>query len=82
MKLIHIIIITLLSTSFFYAQDIANARTQSIGASVTISGIVTNGDELGPVRYIEDATAGIAVYDPTNLTGVDRGDSITVTGNL
>ena len=82
MKLIHIIIITLLSTSFFYAQDIANARTQAIGASVTISGIVTNGDELGPVRYIEDATAGIAVYDPTNLTGVDRGDSITVTGNL
>jgi phosphatidylserine/phosphatidylglycerophosphate/cardiolipin synthase-like enzyme len=82
MKLIHIIIITLLSTSFLYAQDIANARTQAIGASVTISGIVTNGDELGPVRYIEDATAGIAVYDPTNLTGVDRGDSITVTGNL
>lgn len=82
MKLIHIIIITLLSTFFLYAQDIATARTQAIGASVTISGIVTNGDELGPIRYIEDATAGIAVYDPTNLTSVNRGDSITVTGNL
>ena len=67
MKLIHIIIITLLSTSFFYAQDIANARTQSIGDTVTISGIVTNGDELGPVRHFEDATAGIAVYDPNKF---------------
>ena len=33
-------------------------------------------------RYIEDGTAGIAIYDPENTEGVNRGDSITVTGIL
>ena len=65
-----------------YAQDIANARLQSTGDTVTVSGIVTNGDELGAVRHFEDGTAGIAAYDLTNLTGILRGDSITVTGIL
>ena len=64
------------------AQNIASARTQIIGSTVTISGIITNGDELGPIRYIEDATAAIAAYDPTNFVGTLRGDSITVTGEL
>ncbi|MGB1932650.1 MAG: DUF5689 domain-containing protein, partial [Flavobacteriales bacterium] len=66
-----------------YSQDIATARTQGEGATVTISGIVTNGDELGsPIRYIEDATAALAIYDPEVMGSVNRGDSITVTGVL
>jgi hypothetical protein len=66
-----------------YSQDIATARTQGEGATVTISGIVTNGDELGsPIRYMEDATAGIAIYDPEVMENINRGDSITVTGVL
>ena len=66
-----------------YSQDIATARTQVEGATVTISGIVTNGNELGsPIRYMEDATAGIAIYDPEVMENVNRGDSITVTGVL
>ena len=67
------------------SQDIFTARSQNLGSSVTITGIVTNGDELGPIRYIEDGTAGIAIYDlSTNnlLNGDQRGDSITITGTL
>ena len=75
------ILATLLSIVSF-AQDIATARSQGVGATVTITGIVTNGDELGPIRYIEDATAGLALYDPTPLIGVVRGDEVTVTGVL
>ena len=81
MKSIYLTLLTLCVTSV-QAQSIATARTQTIGSTVTISGIITNGDELGPIRYIEDATAGIAAYDPTNLVGTLRGDSITVTGEL
>lgn len=81
MKFIHLAIIVLCASAL-QAQDIATARTQAIGATVTVSGIVTNGDELGPIRYFEDVTAGIAAYDPANLTGVLRGDSITITGVL
>lgn len=61
--------------------DIANARTFGIGQTVTVTGIATNGSELGPIRYMQDATAGIAAYG-SSLSGVSRGDSITVTGPL
>lgn len=64
------------------AQNIATARAQALGSTVTVSGIVTNGDELGPIRYLEDASAGIAAYEPSMMAGVLRGDSITVTGVL
>ena len=80
-KTTTLIIATLMSVVSF-AQDIATARSQGVGATVTITGIVTNGDELGPIRYIEDATAGLALYDPTPLIGVVRGDEVTVTGVL
>ncbi|MBC8510142.1 MAG: T9SS type A sorting domain-containing protein [Cryomorphaceae bacterium] len=72
----------LLSIVGFAQTDIATARAQGIGATVTITGVVTNGDELGPIRYIEDATAGMAIYDPTAMGAVVRGDEVTVTGVL
>ena len=81
MKYIYLALLALCISSL-QAQNIAAARTQTIGSTVTISGIITNGDELGPIRYIEDATAAIAAYDPTNLVGTLRGDSITITGEL
>jgi len=80
-KTTTLIFATLLSVVGF-TQDIATARTQGIGATVTITGIVTNGDELGLIRYLEDATAGLALYDPSTLVGVVRGDEVTVTGVL
>ena len=62
-------------------QDIAGARSMSVGSMVTISGIVTNGDELGMIRYVQDHSAGIAVYS-AEMSGVQRGDSVTLTGIL
>lgn len=61
--------------------DIADARTYGIGQTVTISGVVTNGAELGTIRYMQDGTAGLAAYGSA-LNGVNRGDSITVSGPL
>ncbi|MFM2225292.1 MAG: hypothetical protein RJA07_1494 [Bacteroidota bacterium] len=59
----------------------AAARTQGTGAA-TITGIVTNGAELGgTIRYIQDGTGGAAVYG-TSMAAYNRGDSITVSGTL
>lgn len=77
-----IFILSSLLSIVSFSQDIATARAQGIGATVTITGVVTNGDELGPIRYIEDGTGGLGLYDPTTLTGVLRGDEITVSGTL
>ncbi|MFC2129209.1 phospholipase D-like domain-containing protein [Bacteroidota bacterium] len=59
----------------------AEARTTGAGATVTVTGIVINGDELGPIRFVQDATGGLAIYSPL-LADVNRGDEITVTGTL
>ena len=84
-----IIVITLMLCSiltFSQAIDVDSARIQGIGSLVTVTGIVTNGAELGDIRYIEDPTAGVAIYDANldNIIGatVQRGDEITVTGTL
>jgi len=64
---------------------ISAARIAGVGAAVSVTGIVTNGTEMGSsVRYIQDSQAGIAIYP-----GVDwaswpaaplRGDLVTVSG--
>ena len=64
-----------------FAQSIAQVRNLGIGQTVTVSGVVTNGSELGPIRYLQDGTAGIACYG-TNLNTIQKGDSITATGVL
>jgi phosphatidylserine/phosphatidylglycerophosphate/cardiolipin synthase-like enzyme len=63
------------------AQNISDVRLLNEGNIVTVSGIVTNGSELGVIRYMQDKTGGLAVYD-TKLENVKRGDSITVTGEI
>ena len=62
-------------------QTIADTRNESIGQTVTITGIATNGGELGAIRYIQDETAALPAYG-TNLSSVQRGDSVSVTGVL
>jgi len=67
--------------------SIAQARSLSLGATVTVRGIVTNSGELGKIRYLQDGTAGIAAYPGTGSTAgfeisVSAGDSIEVTGTL
>jgi len=67
-----------------YSQaNIAEARAMGPGATVTVRGVVTNGSELGnDIRYLQDATAGIAAYKYNAFPATLRGDSIVVTGTL
>lgn len=63
------------------AQNISQVRNLGIGQTVTVTGVATNGSELGNIRYIQDGTAGIACYG-SSISSVQRGDSITATGVL
>ena len=80
------LILIIFFSNLSYAQSsISSARLQPLGSTVTVTGVVTNGDELGVIRYMEDSTAGIALYDLTTnnyLANVNRGDSLTITGEL
>ncbi len=73
----------LLLTFSTYSQTItiSQARQAGAGATVTVHGIVTNGSELGLIRYFQDGTGGLAAYG--SLVGnLNPGDEITVTGTL
>lgn len=70
-----------------YGQNIALARMQAPGSTVTVRGMVTSGAELGKIRYLQDGTAGIAAFPgagsaPGFEAAVTAGDSIEVTGTL
>jgi len=65
--------------------DIAAARALPSGTVVTVRGIVTNGPELGRIRYLQDGTGGIAAYPGNGSqqgfeSAVTIGDSIEITG--
>jgi DNA/RNA endonuclease YhcR with UshA esterase domain len=63
--------------------DISEARSQPLNSIVSISGIVTC-DTIGNVgvRYLQDNTGGICVFNYTFAAAVKSGDSVTVTGTL
>jgi len=66
---------------------VIQARAQALGALVSVRGIVTNGPELGDIRYLQDETAGIAAYPgngsmPGFAAAVTSGDSISISGYL
>lgn len=67
-------------TALFAQTSVADARTFPVGSTVTIKGVSSDGGELGPIRYIQDATGGLPVYGGSSIGGVNRGDSVTVTG--
>lgn len=81
MKKLFLQLIVLAFGQQAFAQTIEQVRNLGIGQTVTVSGVVTNGSELGPIRYMQDGTAGIACYG-SNLNTVQKGDSITATGVL
>ena len=83
MKKIFILTLVFLgiSTLVLAQSTIQEARNMSVGSVVTVTGIVTNGAELGSIRYFQDNTAGIAAYGSA-VDGVNRGDAITITGTL
>jgi|SaaInlStandDraft_1057018.scaffolds.fasta_scaffold00672_10 DNA/RNA endonuclease YhcR with UshA esterase domain len=76
-KILTLLLLT--SCQFLIGQTIADARNQSIGQTVTINGVATNGAELGAIRYIQDETAALPAYG-NNLSSIQRGDSVSVTG--
>jgi hypothetical protein len=75
----------LLATLFNAAAQvlpIAEAKVKPEGTTVTIRGIVTNGSEFGTsLRYFQDPTGGMAAFSST-LSGLQRGDSVEITGVL
>jgi hypothetical protein len=77
-KLLSILIILFVITGI-RSQNIASARAAAVGSTVTIRGIVTNGSELGNIRYVQDPSAGLPAFG-AGLVGVIPGDSIAVTG--
>lgn len=68
--------------------DILDARTNySVGQTVTVTGIVTSDGNLGIVRYLQDETAGIALYPggqwmQNGWPDPQPGDELTMTGAL
>ena len=85
-KIFLFLCLSINSISLFAQISIADARAKSEGTTITVRGIVTNGNELGEVRYLQDGTAGIAAYAGSSndnfLSQVKLGDSIEITGVL
>jgi phosphatidylserine/phosphatidylglycerophosphate/cardiolipin synthase-like enzyme len=81
MKKILLFVFVICTFSIAKAQTIAQARAQGAGATVTLTGVAINGSTLGTIRYLQDATAGIAVYGAA-LNSTQIGDEISVTGTL
>lgn len=86
-KSIFTALIALAVNCTFAQVDILDARTNySVNDEVTVEGVVTNGADLGSVRYIQDASAGIAIYPGFDWSSQpftpEVGDLISVTGIL
>ena len=87
MKKTYSIFFFFFATLLCYSQNsIATARAMAVGDTVTVSGIITLGEDdfSGPIIYMQEPGAGIAVYDYDYIDSLDfnRGDSISVTGVL
>ncbi|UOQ77538.1 hypothetical protein MUN84_02190 [Hymenobacter sp. 5516J-16] len=65
-------------------QSVADARAAGVGAVVTVRGVVTNGTELGVIRYLQDGTGGLAAYSTSaaGFSALVPGDSIEISGTL
>ena len=69
------------------SKNIQDVRDNyNIGQTVTVVGVVTSDDNLGSVRYLQDASAGIAIYPGQDWSSWDAtpqiGDSLSVTGEI
>ncbi len=63
-------------------ESIASARAKGAGSTVTIAGRITVAGQFGGPAYMQDNTAGIAVYNTQLVDDVAIGDSVVVTGTL
>jgi len=90
--------LTVFFTQNSYAQDITSiadvraymadneptvsGNLANYDVQFTVTGVVFNGPELGPIRYIKDNTGYFAVYGGGTFDDVVPGDSIIATGDL
>ncbi len=79
-KLLSVSFLATLTIGVQAQQSIQSARTAPIGTVVTVQGVALNGPELGPARYIQDASGAIIGYSATMFTTINRGDSVKITG--
>lgn len=84
LQLTYTLIIGLLLSTHSQAQviPIREARSMGEGATVRISGVLTNGSELDVIRYIQDESGGLAIYDVGRMGATTTGDSVTISGKL
>ena len=76
-----------LSAPLVTQDNILDVRQNyNIGQIVTVTGVVTSDDNLGSVRYLQDTTAGIALYPGQDWSAWEAtpqiGDSLSVTGEI
>lgn len=76
---INVVLFTILC-SFSQELTILQARNRPQGDTVVIRGIIT-ADEFGSQKYIQDPTAGIALYSD-QIGSLVKGDSVVVRGIL
>lgn len=79
-------VIVVISCLFFVLplygqQTISEVKAMPFGAVVTTTGTISCSNEFGIIRYMQDADAGIAVYDD-DLSFTSTGDSVLITGVL
>lgn len=78
----------LIASTLWSQTDILDARTNyGVGQTVTVTGIVTSDGNLGIVRYLQDETAGIALYpggdwSQNGFADPQPGDELTMTAQL
>lgn len=70
-----------IQSGLFAQQPISEIKSLPLGSQVTTSGIITSGPEFGTIRYMQDESAGIAIYS-SSLSDRIVGDSIIITGIL
>ena len=90
MKIIRLtlLVLTTFVATYISAQtDIQDLRSNyNVGDIVTLTGIITSSENLGSVRYIQDDSAGIALYPGADWSAwaaePNPGDEVTVTGEI
>ncbi len=58
----------------------ANGAHTLLGKWAVVRGVVTVGNEFSGPTYLQDATAGMAVYDSSVSNNVNRGDDVVLLG--
>ena len=90
-KIVTTFILLLSTFSYSQVSPIADIRANDAngvpidtGQVVTVAGIVTSSSQFGTsgAASIQDNTAGMCIYGPGFPTGVNIGDSVTVTAVL